>query len=124
MEVPVRIRQGRQKKNIILKMNKYERLKLELEQSGRGKMTCFGNSMRPILKSGSTLSFIKSTTYTLGDIVFCKVKGRWIDVHKIVNIHPQKGYLIANNHGWENGWTHTIFGKAVECEYQGKVQIL
>jgi phage repressor protein C with HTH and peptisase S24 domain len=105
-------------------MNKYERLKLELEQTGRGKMKCFGNSMLPVLKSGSTLTFIQSPTYTTGDIVFCKVKGRWIDAHKIVNVHKKKGYLIANNHGWENGWTQHIFGKAVECEYLGLTKLL
>jgi hypothetical protein len=32
-----------------------------------------------------------------------------------------KGFLIANNHGFENGWTKTIFGKVVRGEYQGRV---
>ncbi len=105
-------------------MNKYERLKLELESSGSGKMKCFGNSMLPILKSGSLLTFKKETDYKIKDIVFCKVKGRFIDAHKIIKTDPNKGFLIANNHGYENGWTRVIFGKAVQCEYNGQVKDL
>lgn len=102
-------------------MNKYERLKNELATAGRGKMKAFGSSMLPILKSGSQLTFEKATEYKIGDIVFCKVKGRYIDAHKIIKSDPHKGYLIANNHGFENGWTRTIFGKVVTGEYQNKV---
>ncbi len=102
-------------------MNKFERLKSELETVGNGKMTCFGNSMLPILKSGSTLTFIKSDSYQKGDIVFCKVKGRYIDAHKIIKIDTNRGYLIANNHGFENGWTKVIFGKAIKVEFRGVV---
>lgn len=105
-------------------MNKYQRLKLELETSGTGKMKCFGNSMLPILKSGSLVTFKTDEHYKIKDIVFCKVKGRFIDAHKIVKIDPNKGFLIANNHGYENGWTRVIFGKAVEAEYMGRVEEL
>lgn len=101
-------------------MGKYERLRKELDEHGIGKMKCFGNSMTPILKSGSTLTFVKSETYEVGDIVFCKVKGRVIDAHKITKIDQEGRYLIANNHGFENGWTKTIFGKAIKAEYKGE----
>jgi hypothetical protein len=37
-------------------MNKYKRLKIELASAGTGKMKAFGNSMLPILKSGSLLT--------------------------------------------------------------------
>ena len=84
-------------------------------------MKAFGNSMLPILKSGSLLTFVRATDYKIGDIVFCKVKGRYIDAHKIIKCEAGKGYLIANNHGFENGWTKTIFAKMVQAEYQGKV---
>ena len=97
-------------------MNKYERLMQELEEKGTGKMKAFGNSMTPILKSGSLLTFKKVDNYDVGDIVFCKVKGRYIDAHKITKIHPDKGFMIANNHGWENGWTRTIYGKVIYVE--------
>lgn len=98
-------------------MNKYERLIGELETLTTGEMKCFGNSMTPILKTGGKLTFVKQAEYKIGDIVFCKVKGRYIDAHKITKIDLQKGYMIANNHGWENGWTKTIYGKATQVDY-------
>lgn len=98
-------------------MNKYERLIKDLDTDATGQMKCFGNSMLPILKSGGKLTFVKQEDYEVGDIVFCKVKGRFIDAHKIIKKDLQKGFLIANNHGWENGWTKTIFGKATEVDY-------
>jgi len=101
-------------------MNKYERLKAELDEAGTGKMRCFGNSMIPILYTGCELTFIKQEDYEIGDIVFSKVKGRWIDAHKIVQKDLKRGYLIANNHGHLNGWTHQIFGKAIKAEYSNK----
>ncbi len=102
-------------------MNKFERLKQELEIQGHGKMKAFGNSMLPILKSGSLLSFEKAVDYKIGDIVFCKVKGRYIDAHKIVKTDNNKGFLIANNHGYENGWTKIIYGRVVVGEFNNKV---
>jgi SOS-response transcriptional repressor LexA len=97
-------------------MNKYERLKNELDTVGHGKMKCFGNSMMPIIKSGSLLTFQKQEKYEIGDIVFCKVLGRVIDAHLIIKIDSNKGYLIANNHKHENGWTHTVYGKVIGVE--------
>ncbi|MBW8684187.1 S24 family peptidase [Chitinophaga rhizophila] len=102
-------------------MNKYERLKNELEVTGRGKMKAFGSSMLPILKSGTSLTFEKASEYKVGDIVFCKVKGHYIDAHKIIKTDAHKGFLIANNHGFENGWTRTIYGKVVTGEYQHQI---
>jgi SOS-response transcriptional repressor LexA len=102
-------------------MNKFERLKNDLELAGTGKMKAFGNSMLPILKSGSLLTFTKATNYEIGDIVFCKVKGRYIDAHKIVKKDTNKGFLIANNHGFENGWTKIIYGKVILAEFQGRI---
>lgn len=105
-------------------MNKYHRLRQALESEGVGKMKCFGQSMLPILKSGSLLTFRKQSEYKVGDIVFCKVRGRFIDAHKVVKTHPHRGYLIANNHGHENGWTRTIFGKAVSAEFNHQIKEL
>lgn len=105
-------------------MNKYQTLIQQLEEKGEGSMTCFGQSMKPILNSGSTLKFKKQETYEKGDIVFCKVKGRFIDAHKIIKTNKVKGFLIANNHGWENGWTKIIYGKAVEATHKGETKTL
>jgi hypothetical protein len=101
-------------------MNKFERLKQELETAGTGKMKAFGNCMLPILKSGSLLTFEKVNDYEIGDIVFCKVKGRFIDAHKIVKKDTNKGFLIANNHGYENGWTKIIYGRVISGEFQSR----
>lgn len=95
------------------KKNKYYRLLEDLETTGTGKMTCFGKSMIPIFESGETLTFVKQDDYEVGDCVFCKVKGRFIDAHKIIKKNKNKGYLIANNSGHENGWTHKVFAKVI-----------
>lgn len=100
-------------------MNKFERLKQELDTKGNGKMKAFGNSMLPILASGSLLTFEKREEYHIGDVVFCKVRGRYIDAHKVVKKDANKGFLIANNHGYENGWTKQIYGKVILAEHAG-----
>lgn len=97
-------------------MNKYERLRIELEKYGIGGMKCFGNSMLPLLKSGSYQTFVSQKDYGIGDIVFCRVKGRWIDSHLITQKDTQRGWMISNNHGWQNGWTKQIFGRVVKAE--------
>lgn len=96
-----------------MSVNKYTFLREELEEKGFGYMTCFGSSMKPILKSGQRLRFEKRDEYEVGDIVFCKVRGRYIDAHKITKKNRKRGYMISNNHGWDNGWTRTIYGKVI-----------
>lgn len=98
-------------------MNKYENLRRSLEEKGTGRMKCFGNSMEPKLKSGGTITFQVMDEYNVGDIVFSKVKGRYIDAHQITKKDARGRYLISNNHGWDNGWTTVIYGKAVLVEY-------
>jgi SOS-response transcriptional repressor LexA len=97
-------------------MTKYERLINELEKNNTGRMKCFGNSMLPIIKTGSLLTFQAKTEYSIGDIVFCKVRGKFIDAHKIIKKDTIKGYLIANNKGFENGWTKMIYGYVIQIE--------
>lgn len=94
--------------------NKYERLKYDLETKGEGQMKCFGNSMLPILPNASLCFYIKQNTYEIGDIVCCKVNGRWIDAHKITKKAQDGSYLISNNHGFDNGWTKQIYGKVIK----------
>ena len=95
-------------------MNKYERLKQDLLQSGTGTMKCFGNSMLPLLTNPSINTYRRQDSYGVGDIVFCKVMGRYIDAHKITKMDAQGRYLISNNHGYDNGWTAIIYGRVVE----------
>lgn len=102
-------------------MTKYERLKTDLETHGTGKMKVFGSSMTPKIESGAFITFQKCDEYKVGDMVFCKVKGRYIDCHLITKVKEgeksEKRYMISNNHHFENGWTKTIYGKAVTIEY-------
>jgi hypothetical protein len=104
-----RIKSLRKDRRIL--MADYNRAIKELEVTGVTNMRLTGNSMTPIIKSGTTLEFIKCTEYSVGDIVFCKVHGSYIGAHKIIKVDKDRGYLIANNHGHENGWTKTIYGK-------------
>ena len=94
--------------------NKYLRLKRDLEEKGEGSMKCFGPSMLPLLPTASVCYYIKSNDYKVGDIVFCKVNGRFIDSHLITKKGRDGRYMISNNHGHDNGWTRTIYGKVIK----------
>jgi hypothetical protein len=95
-------------------MDKYERVVKALAASQTCKMKVFGRSMLPIIESGSKLTFQATNDYQVGDVVFCKVKGRYIDAHKITKIDSQGRFMIANNRGRENGWASQIYGRVVE----------
>lgn len=102
-------------------MNKYERLLEDLRRFGTGVMTCYGDSMVPILYSGCELTYITQDDYEVGDIVFCVVEGYWIDAHiitkKIRTRHRTFVYEISDSHGNINGRTDHIFGKVVRATY-------
>lgn len=84
------------------------------------QMQAFGSSMEPLLYSGSVLTFRACEQYAIDDIVFCKVDSNFIDAHKIIEIDQAKGYLIANNKGKINGWTHWVYGKVVGVDVPEK----
>jgi hypothetical protein len=74
-----------------------------------------GNSMLPIIKSKQKHK-LKSCTWDtckVDDIVFCKVRGRYI-THKVYAKNEVRGLLIGNNKGYMNGWTKSVYGKVVE----------
>lgn len=103
---------------------KYIRLIDDLK-IGTGRMKCFGNSMLPILSNPSINTYRSEPYYKVGDIVFCKVKGRYIDAHLITKIGADGQYMISNNHGFDNGWTSTIYGRVIRTEDKnGKVKEL
>lgn len=85
----------------------------DLEAKGITTIKCFGNSMTPIIKSGSTLLIEKTEDYKVGDVVLSKVKGNFY-VHKITKIDAKGRYMISNNKGHDNGWTTKIFGKVMK----------
>lgn len=94
-------------------MNKYHRVIAELSQGKDSTMQAFGNSMRPLIDSGSELTFRATNDYQVGDVVFTKIRGRFIDAHKITKIGSDGRFMIANNKGHENGWTSMIYGRVV-----------
>lgn len=71
-----------------------------------------GNSMTPLIKSGQEheLSPAKWEDCEKGDIVFCKVKGKYY-THLVKAKDSKKGLLIGNNKGGTNGWTKAVYGK-------------
>ena len=82
------------------------------------KVTGYGNSMVPILKSGQSVicTPVKDeTVLNKRDIVLCKVNGRYY-LHLIHAVRNDKTYLIGNNHGHMNGWVskNNIFGVVAE----------
>jgi len=74
-----------------------------------------GNSMTPLIKSGQKhiLEPVELKDVKVGDVVFCKVKGN-LFTHLVKAVDPTKGLLIANNHGYVNGWTKQVFGRVKE----------
>ena len=78
------------------------------------KMLAEGNSMTPLIKSGQkhVLSPVTLDKVEVGDIVFCKVKGRYYT--HLVRAKGDRGVLIGNNHGKINGWTKSVFGKVTK----------
>lgn len=71
-----------------------------------------GNSMLPLIKSGQSheLSPCKLDDVEVGDIVYCKVRGRFY-THLVTAKNDDRGVQISNNHGFVNGWTKRVFGK-------------
>jgi hypothetical protein len=90
--------------------------KLECLQKGESFVTKEkGNSMVPLIKSGQEhkLAPITWEEAQVGDIVYCKVSGRFY-THLVKAKNDQKGCQIGNNKGHINGWTKNVFGKVVE----------
>lgn len=93
--------------------NKYERVIKALEKGEEPSMKVFGQSMRPKIESGSLLTFAKTNDYQIGDVVFAKVSGIYIDAHLITKVGSDGRFMIANNHGHENGWASHIYGRVI-----------
>lgn len=90
-----------------------------IEALSEGKAIQFkphGNSMTPRIMSGQlvTLYPVKLEDVQVGDAVYCKVKGR-VMLH-LCTAKKDGKVQISNNHGWVNGWTKTVYGKAVKIE--------
>lgn len=73
-----------------------------------------GNSMVPLIMSGQEhrLAPVLLKDVDIGDIVFCKVNGRYY-THLVKAKRPGV-VLIGNNRGGTNGWTSRVYGKVIE----------
>lgn len=101
--------------NFVYLMSKADALQGETIDQGKSFRTSEkGNSMTPLIKSGQehVLSPINLSDVEVGDIVFCKVKGRYYT--HLVKAKGDRGVLIGNNHGKINGWTKSVFGKVTK----------
>lgn len=90
--------------------------KLEKLQNGETFVTNEkGNSMVPLIKSGQDhkISPVKWEDCEKGDIVYCKVKGKFY-THLVKSKDSIKGLLIGNNKGNINGWTKQVYGKVIK----------
>lgn len=90
--------------------------KLEKLQNGETFVTSEkGNSMVPLIYSGQEHKLAPTTLdeVEVGDIVYCKVHGRFF-THLVKAKNQDKGVQIGNNKGHINGWTKQVFGKVIE----------
>jgi hypothetical protein len=74
-----------------------------------------GNSMIPLIKSGQLHRLVPANweEVNVGDIVYCKVSGRFY-THLVKAKDNRRGCLIGSNKGSINDWTKNIYGKVVE----------
>jgi len=104
------------KKNNILEETELNNWKVEMLQKGESIIVKeSGNSMTPLIKSKQPVRLvpIKMEDVKVGDIVYCKVKGKFY-LHIVKAKNEERGCLIGNNRGKTNGWTKQIYGKATE----------
>jgi hypothetical protein len=74
-----------------------------------------GNSMVPLIHSGQEHMLAPTTLeeVEVGDIVYCKVRGKFY-THLVKAKNQDKGLLIGNNRGYNNGWTKQVYGKVIQ----------
>lgn len=91
-------------------LNKVELLKA----NGRLRTRAFGNSMKGLLASGQyhMLESCVASDCVKGDIVFCRF-GRVYLTH-LVKAVGDRGVLVCNAKGMENGWTKNVYGKVID----------
>lgn len=90
--------------------------KLERLQAGETFTTSeSGNSMIPLIYSKQKHQLEPATweSVEVGDIVYCKVKGRFY-THLVKAKNDSKGCQIGNNKDHINGWTKSVYGKVIK----------
>jgi hypothetical protein len=96
---------------------------LALARGERCKVTPHGNSMRPRVESGATVTldpFAADEEPAVDDIVLVKVRGTiYLHLIKALRGGPNdRQFQIGNNRGGINGWVSraAVLGKAVEIQ--------
>lgn len=92
-----------------------------LERGERCQVTPHGNSMRPLVETGATVTLApygSGEEPAVNEIVLVKVRGT-IYLHLIKAVRggtEDRQYQIGNNRGGVNGWVsrRAIYGKAIE----------
>ena len=92
-------------------MNKYERTLAALDAGKDAEMSVFGNSMMPLIKTKSVVTYRRTGDYQIGDVVLVRLGGNYL-THKITKIDGER-YLISNNKGHDNGWVRKILGRVI-----------
>ena len=95
-------------------MPKHER-QVHLEAGETVTRSAKGRSMEPRIMNGQKYvqEPVKLEDVKVGDVVFCKVKGNYMN-HLVTAIDPKRGLQISNNHGHVNGWTKQVYGRVKE----------
>jgi len=98
--------------------------KYHIEKLLKGETVSFrpsGSSMTPRIQSRQLCTVEPIFDHSLiekNDVVLCRVSGN--DYFHLVKAIQNKGesFLIANNHGHDNGWTNStkVFGKLIKIE--------
>jgi len=94
------------------------RMAEDIQKSNWITFSTSGNSMRPVIQPKDIVTLVPmgvEDTRT-GDIVLCKVKGRYY-LHKVLGRDSKGRVKIGNNRGHINGWTRRVFGKVWRVTY-------
>ena len=96
----------------------WNEVKKTLFEKGVVSIRPSGNSMSPRIENKNLVTIERDYDgkIEIGDIVFCKVMGRYY-IHKVSAIRHDQ-IQISSNKGHVNGWTTriNIYGKVVKVE--------
>jgi len=92
--------------------DKHERALADLADGRDHSMRVFGNSMTPLIRTKSKVTYRATNDYQAGDVVLVKFKGNYL-THKITKVDSDGRFMIANNKGRENGWATQIYGRVI-----------
>jgi len=100
--------------------NQKQRAISELREGLTTKLKCHGNSMRPHIHSGATVTLepVELADVQVGDAVLCRVRGNTY-VHRVSALKggtDNRQVQISNASGHVNGWTTAVYGRVVEVD--------